>query len=102
MRVIKVSRVKAFWIRHPKARSPLEQWLTLIRHAEWKNVHELKRVYRNADTVQVSSGRTVVVFDIGGNNYRLICALHYNRQKIFVLRFLTHAEYSKDIWKSEL
>jgi mRNA interferase HigB len=42
------------------------------------------------------------VFNIGGNKYRLIVALHYNTQCVFILRLLTHAEYSKDLWKDDL
>ena len=58
--------------------------------------------FRDADTVKTASGRSVVVFNIGGNNYRLICAIHYNTGIVFVLRFLTHAEYDKETWKNDL
>jgi mRNA interferase HigB len=63
---------------------------------------EVRRVYPHADPVAVASNRTVVVFNIRGNRYRLITAIHYNRQVIYTLRFLTHAEYSKDRWKEDL
>jgi mRNA interferase HigB len=56
----------------------------------------------SADQVRVESGRTVVIFNIRGNNFRLICALHYNTGVVYALRFLTHAEYSKNQWKTEL
>jgi mRNA interferase HigB len=46
--------------------------------------------------------RLVVMFNIHGNDFRLICAIHYNTAKVFLLRFLSHAEYDKDRWKSEL
>jgi mRNA interferase HigB len=52
--------------------------------------------------VKVSSGGQVVVFNVCGNAYRLIVAIHFNRQIVFTLRFLTHADYSKDQWKTEL
>jgi mRNA interferase HigB len=51
--------------------------------------------------VTVKSNRTVTVFNIT-NDLRLITAIHYNRQEIFTMRFLTHAEYSKNKWKSSL
>jgi hypothetical protein len=51
-----------------------------------------------ADAVKVGSGRPVVVFDIAGNKFRLLTAIHYNLKKVFVLRFLTHAQYSKGKW----
>jgi mRNA interferase HigB len=70
--------------------------------ATWRSLAELRQVYPHADPVGVASGRTVVVFNIRGNRYRLITAIHYNRQVIYTLRFLTHAEYSKDRWKETL
>lgn len=50
----------------------------------------------------VGSRRTVTVFNACGNKYRLLAAIHYNRKIVFTLRFLTHAEYSKDEWKNDL
>ena len=101
MRVIKPSTIRAFERAHADA-AGLEYWLDIVESAKWKKFHDLRQAFRSADEVKVSSGRTVVVFNISGNNYRLIAAIHYNMQKVFVLRFLTHAEYSKDRWKDEL
>jgi mRNA interferase HigB len=50
----------------------------------------------------VGSGKSAVVFNVCGNTYRLIVAIHFDRQIAYTLRFLTHAEYSKDSWKNEL
>ena len=50
----------------------------------------------------VKSGRVVTVFNLCGNHYRLIVAIHYNTQLVFILRFFTHAEYDKDAWKASL
>jgi hypothetical protein len=55
-----------------------------------------------ADQVRVASGNPVMVFNICGNHFRLVCAIHYNTGKVFLLRFLTHAEYDQDRWKNEL
>jgi mRNA interferase HigB len=63
---------------------------------------EVRRAYPHADPVPVASGRSVVVFNIRGNRYRLVTAIHYNRQIVYTLRFMTHAEYSKDRWKDTL
>ncbi len=52
--------------------------------------------------MKAASGNTVTFFNIAGNDFRLITAIHYRTQLIFILRFLTHAEYSKDNWKQEL
>ena len=68
----------------------------------WRNLVEVRRTYPGTDAVKVRSGRTVLVFNIRRNDYRLIVAAHFNRQIIYTLRFMTHAEYSKDRWKETL
>jgi mRNA interferase HigB len=102
MRVIKRSRVLGFCIAHPDADSPLKSWLRIVRHAEWHSWTEVRSVYPSADAVRVRSGRTVIVFNIGGNKYRMITAIHFNTAKVYVLRFLTHGEYDKEKWKEQL
>jgi mRNA interferase HigB len=62
---------------------------------------DVRRVFPTADAVKVKSGRTATVFNIGGNKYRLIASIHYNRGKVFILHILTHAEYTKDTWKEK-
>ena len=59
-------------------------------------------MFPSADWVTVRSGRKVVVFNVAGNEFRLVCALHFNTGMVFALRFLTHAEYSQESWKDEL
>lgn len=88
--------------QYPDATVALSAWLTNASRATWRNLAEVRRVYPHADPVEVGSGRTVVVFNLRGNRYRLITAIHYNRQVIYTLRFMTHAEYSKDRWKDAL
>jgi mRNA interferase HigB len=102
MHVITRKRLRLFAEQHPEAPRPLEQWYRTFRQAVWHSLQELRLVYPHADQVTVASGNTVTVFNIGGNKYRLIAAIHYNRQRIYVLRLLTHAEYSKDHWKKTL
>ncbi len=52
--------------------------------------------------MRVQSGRTMLVSNVCGNTNRLIVAVHFNRQIVCTLRFLTHAEYSRDTWKADL
>jgi mRNA interferase HigB len=102
MRIIKPTRVREFGRRYPAAAPSLEHWLEAARAAHWRNLVDVRRVFRSADEVKVGSGRTVVVFNIAGNQYRLITAIHYNLEKVFVLMLLHHAEYGKDRWKGVL
>lgn len=87
---------------YPKAANYLETWRKVVRAAMWRNLVELRRTYPGTDLVKVESGRRVLVFNVCRNDYRLIAAVHFNRQIVYTLRFLTHAEYSKDRWKGEL
>jgi mRNA interferase HigB len=102
MRIVKSARIRDFAQAYPDAAASLMGWLTAARLASWRSLMEVRRTYRHADGVKVDSGRVVVVFNIAGNRYRLLTAIHYDRQTIYVLRFLTHADYSKDRWKREL
>src|SRR6059058_2138971 len=94
-RIITRKRLREFARRYPDAAEPLEKWYRVVRDAEWENLQDARRVYPHADAVAVASGNTVTVFNIGGNKYRLIVAIHYDRQRVYVLRLLRHAEYSK-------
>jgi len=87
---------------HPKAAGYLETWRRIVRAADWRSLAEVRRTYPSADAVRVKSGRQVLVFNVCGNDFRLIVAAHFNRQIIYTLRWMTHAEYSKDIWKDTL
>ena len=96
MRIIHGGTVKDWAKKYPDAAEPLAVWLTNAENASWQSLHEVRQLYPHADAVEVASGRTVVVFNIRGSRYRLVTAIHYNRQVVYTLRFVTHAEYSKD------
>lgn len=102
MRIIKPATVRSWASRHADAAAALERWMALIEDAEWKNLAQLRAVISSADEVMVESGRRVVVFNIGGNKYRLIAAVHYHTQIVYAMLFMTHAEYDKERWKGML
>src|ERR1700753_1819364 len=102
MRIVKPSRILQFQKAYPKAASALGRWLEIAENHDWPNIQALRRVFRSADAVEVQSGKTVTIFNIAGNDFRLITAIHYNRRIIYVMLFLTHAQYDKDTWKDNL
>jgi mRNA interferase HigB len=102
VRIIKPAFLVEAFTRHPTAKSALLAWRTATQHADWSQFADVRTTFGSADQVRVASGRTVVIFNIGGNNFRLICAIHYNRRVVYTLRFLSHAEYSKNNWKTDL
>jgi len=100
--VIARKMLQKFGQKHPDAREPLMRWYKAVEDAEWANLSEMRAVFPHADQVRVASGRPVAVFNIGGNKYRLIAAIHYNRQIVFVMRLYTHKEYDGIKWKEQL
>ena len=102
MRIVKEAFLVQAGQRHPPAARHLETWRKIVKAAAWRNLVDVRRSYPDTDAVKVKSGRQVLVFNIRRNDYRLIVAAHFNRQIVYTLRFLTHAEYSKDQWKETL
>jgi mRNA interferase HigB len=96
MHVISKERLREFWAEHPRAKSSLECWHQVAKHAEWKSFSDVRATFNTADAV----GK-LVVFNIGGNNYRLIAVIHYDRGKVYIRHVLTHAEYDEGKWKDE-
>jgi mRNA interferase HigB len=102
VRIIKEGFLVAAGRQHPSAARHLDVWRKTVKAATWRNLVDVRRSYPDTDTVKVRSGRSVLVFNLRRNDYRLIAAAHYNRQIVYTLRFMTHAEYSKDRWKETL
>lgn len=102
MRLIKRSTLRHYASRFPKADRALNGWARLVLSGKWQNLVEARRMFPHADQVKVKSGKVVTVFNVCGNDFRLITAIHYDRQKVFVLNFLTHSEYSREHWKTRL
>ena len=102
MRIIKEPFLVRAGREHPPAASQLEVWRKTVKAAIWRNLVDVRRSYPATDSVKVRSGRQLLIFNIRRNDYRLIVAAHFNRQIVYTLRFMTHAEYSKDRWKETL
>lgn len=102
MRVISRTRLVEFWSRNSRARAPLSHWYAVVRAAQWSSLADVRRTFRHADPVKVASGETVLVFDVGGNNFRLVCAVKYDFKTVYVLRVMSHADYDREKWKEEL
>jgi len=91
MRVIAVSTLKDFWVRHPDAEQALRAWYDEAKHAIWMTPQDIKEHYASASFV----GGNRVVFNIKGNDYRLIVAVAYRFQAIYIKFVGTHAEYDR-------
>ena len=89
MRVIALSRLKVFWAKHPNAAMPLQSWYAAASRAQWRSPADVKADYRSASFVAGNR----IVFNIKGNDYRLIAAVHYDRGFLYIRFVGTHAQY---------
>lgn len=96
MHVISEKALRTFWEQYPDAEGPLRAWHRVVEHSTWRNFADLRAIYASADLV----GK-FTVFNIGGNKYRLIAHIHFNRQKVYVRQVLTHKKYTVADWKEE-
>jgi len=100
MRVISKTRLKSFWKQsnYRDSEAPLRAWHTHVKSktVSWKNWADVKADFANASLVG-----NCVVFNIGGNKYRLVTRIIYPSQKVFVLRIMTHVEYDQNAWKKD-
>ena len=101
-RIITRRRLREYAEKYSGVRPSLAHWEKTTLAAEWGNPSDLKRTFNDVDVTRVDSGNTVYVFNIEGNQHRLIAAIHFNTGVIFVLRIMPHSEYDRDQWKAEL
>ena len=94
MHVIAKPALVAFWSKYPDSRASLAAWYKVIQNCDFANFGELRKTFASADHV-----KGLTVFNISGNKYRLIAAIHYNRKKVYIRRILTHVEYDLGKWK---
>ena len=91
MRIVAKRTLREFWEKEPRAEQPLKSWHAIAAKADWSSPADVKSTYARASIV----GRDRVVFDIGGNRYRLVVRFDY-RHRIGFVRFVgTHAEYDR-------
>ena len=91
VRIISRKRLRDFAEIHPDAETSLNHWCHVARRVEWKNLAEVRLLFPHADLTD--DGR--LVFNIGGNKYRLIVFIHYRFQIIYIKDVLTHADYDR-------
>jgi len=94
MHIISRKALREFSQRHPDSKTALDTWFRILKKNEFSGFNALRQIFPSADKV----GK-LIVFNIGGNKYRLIASIHFNRQKVYVRHLLTHGEYDKGKWK---
>jgi len=94
MRIITLKRINEFSTEYPQSREPLSVWYSIVSKSDYKSFVELRKTFPSADLVG-----SLTVFNIGGNKFRLIAAIHYNTKTVYIRYVLTHEEYSRNKWR---
>jgi mRNA interferase HigB len=95
MRIISQAALREFWQVHPEAEGPLRNWHGVVKNAAWNRPHDVKATFNSVDTY----GRCFL-FNVGGNRYRIIAAIHFNTRRVYIRHVLTHVEYDRGNWKA--
>ena len=94
MRVISKKPLRDFWQHHPEAKSVLEEWFRKASELAATTFPAVRQTFGSADYVD---GFTI--FDVGGNRYRIVVVIHYDKQRMYVRQVMTHAEYDRNHWR---
>jgi mRNA interferase HigB len=95
MHILSRKALREFSQRHPDSKTALDTWFHILNTNHFENFNALRQVFASVDKVG-----NLMVFNIGGNKYRLIASIHFNRQKVYIRHILTHTEYDRGSWKS--
>lgn len=91
MRIVTFARIKEFIEEHPASEAPLRDWYKKTTRSEWNNYYDVKKTFNSVDSI----GNNRFVFDIKGNNYRLIAIIIFASKKVYIRFIGTHKEYDK-------
>jgi mRNA interferase HigB len=91
MRVIAISTLRTFWELQKEAEQPLRAWYAEVKHATWKGTADVKRMYPSASFVVGNR----VVFNIGGNKFRLVVKVKYDFGIVYIRFVGKHSEYDR-------
>ena len=93
--VLTPGALRMFWTKHAEAEVPLKVWYKDVRKSRYRNLTELRRTYPSADLAKAEDGSTLTIFNIGGNNYRLVTYISYPSQRVHIRKIMTHKEYDR-------
>ncbi|MCB8880279.1 type II toxin-antitoxin system HigB family toxin [Acidisoma cellulosilytica] len=91
MQVIALRMLREFWHEHPRAELPLRAWHSLVSKADWSGPADIRRMFGAADFV----GDNRVIFDIGGNKYRIVAHIAYRHHRVLIKFVGKHSDYDR-------
>ncbi len=96
MHIITKKRLKEFYKDKPEAKAPLDEWYQKLKNLRCNDLVQLRQTFPHADLVG-----TCIVFNVGGNKFRVITWINYEFHNVYIRNVLTHREYDQDKWKTD-
>lgn len=96
MRIISETRLRDFWKQNQDAESAMREWIKIVRQADWSSFLEIRQTFNHADVY-----KNCVIFDVGGNKFRIIAKIEYQKHIVFIRFVLTHSEYDRKEWQGD-
>lgn len=101
MRIITERKLRKFWqdemgAEASRREKAMREWINIVRRADWANFSRLKQTFNSADAY-----KNCVIFDVGGNKYRIIGKVGYQKHLVFIRFVLTHSEYDEKKWQPD-
>lgn len=92
MEILNSRLIKQFIQKHTDAETPLKDWVTKASAARWNNNSDIHKTFNSAEHL----GSQKYIFNIGGNNFRMVAMVWIDNKRIYILKLMTHAEYDKE------
>ena len=91
MHIIPIKILREFWQKHLTAEGVLREWHSIVENTDFRDFNHIKQVFNSADYVL-----PFIVFDVAGNNFRVVVVAHYRAKRVYIREVMTHREY--DDW----
>ncbi|MBC6430439.1 type II toxin-antitoxin system HigB family toxin [Nostoc sp. HG1] len=96
MHLIAIRNLRTDTAQYPDVKKQIDNWYASVKKTEWQNLEDVRNIYKDAEAVG-----NFTVFNVKGNDYRLIVGIDYEDQVVYYKYFLTHTEYDKGKWKND-
>ncbi|MBD2246644.1 type II toxin-antitoxin system HigB family toxin [Nostoc sp. FACHB-888] len=96
MHLIAIRNLRTDTAHYPDVKKQIDNWYATVKKTEWQNLEDVRKIYKDAEAVG-----NLTVFNLKGNDYRLIVGIDYEDQVVYYKYFFTHTEYDKGKWKND-
>ena len=96
VRIISEKALREFWQQHGESKNALQEWIKVVRSADWESFSDVRKTFNHADIY----GKCVI-FDVGGNKYRIIGKVGYRFRIVYIRFVLTHGQYDENKWQAD-